>query len=88
MHTIKPIDRALVKTLAYSCKTIVTVEDHNVIGGLGSAVSEVLAENGDSKARLIRIGVENFGESGKTKELYDKYGLSAHRIVSRLKEIL
>lgn len=88
MHTIKPIDRALIKSLAHSCKWILTAEDHNVIGGLGSAVAEVLAEIGYS-GKLLRVGVQDtYGESGLPNQLYDKYGLSAQKIVSRVQESL
>lgn len=84
MHTIKPIDSDLLKTLARECDQIVTVEDHNVIGGLGSAVAEVLSEVGFS-GRLVRFGVQDtYGESGLPHELYEKYGLSANQIVKTL----
>lgn len=88
MHTIKPIDRALVKSLAKSCRWIVTIEDHNVIGGLGSAVAEVLAELPEHRGQLVRIGVEGYAESGDPTELYEKYGLSGAKIAARLKEEL
>lgn len=85
MHTIKPIDRALVRSLGKQCKYIFTVEDHNVIGGLGSAVAEVLAEEG-LPCKLVRIGVQDtYGESGEWKELYEKYGLSAKAIVQKVR---
>jgi transketolase len=88
MHTIKPIDRALIKSLAHTCKWIVTAEDHNLIGGLGSAVAEVLAEE-SSRARLLRIGVHDvYGESGDAKSLYEKFGISATKIVGRVREAL
>jgi len=86
MHTLKPIDRALIKTLARSCKQILTVEDHNVIGGLGTAVAEVLAEEGFS-GKLVRLGLQDtYGESGDPAELYEKYGLSAASIVKKVRE--
>ncbi len=88
MHTLKPIDRALVKTLGRSCKWIVTVEDHNVIGGLGSAVAEVLAEEGFA-GKLIRMGLQDmYGESGDPTELYEKYGLSSGAIVRKVREVI
>jgi transketolase len=84
MHTIKPIDRALIKSLAHTCRYILTVEDHTVIGGLGSAVAEVLAEEG-FKGKLVRMGLQDtFGESGDPKELYLKYGMAAESIVARV----
>jgi transketolase len=86
MHTLKPIDRALVRSLAQTTRTIVTIEDHNIIGGLGTAVAEVMAEQ-DSKAKLVRIGVQDvYGESGIASDLYEKYGLSARQIVSKVRE--
>lgn len=87
MHTLKPIDRALIKSLGSHCKHIVTVEDHNVIGGLGSAVAEVLAEE-NSQAKLTRLGAQDvYGESGKPADLYEKYGLSARRIVEKVRSL-
>lgn len=88
MHTIKPIDRALVKSLAHSCKWIVTVEDHNIVGGLGTTISEILAEEG-YRGRLLRLGVQDtYGESGLPHELYEKYGISSGAIVRRVREAL
>lgn len=84
MHTIKPIDQDLVKTLASHCTHIVTVEDHNIVGGLGSAVAESLSETGFS-GKLLRLGVQDtFGESGLPDELFEKYGFSAHQIVEKV----
>ena len=88
MHTIKPIDKALIKTLGDFCKTIVTVEDHNIIGGLGTAVAEVLAEN-RSQARLVRLGIlDTYAESGTPKDLYEKYGLAGPQIAKNVASIL
>jgi transketolase len=87
MHTIKPIDSDLIRVLAKECNLIVTVEDHNIIGGLGSAVAEVLSETGFS-GRLVRIGVQDaYGESGLPHELYEKYGLSADQIVKKIQSV-
>lgn len=86
IHTIKPIDRALIKRLAASCKWIVTAEDHNVIGGLGTAVSEVLTEIGYG-GKLLKIGVQDvYGESGTPEDLYEKFGFTAPKIASRIRE--
>ena len=88
MHTIKPIDRALIKTLAHTCHWIVSVEDHSTIGGLGSAIAETLAENG-FRGKLVRLGVQDtYGESGQPAELYEKYGIAAGAIVRRVREIV
>jgi transketolase len=74
IHTVKPIDKDLLKTLAHECTHIVTVEDHNIIGGLGSAVAEVLSETG-FQGKLLRLGVQDtYGESGLPDELFEKYG--------------
>jgi len=87
IHTIKPIDRAAVADHAKKTGLIVTVEDHNIIGGLGSAVAEVLSETGIG--RLVRHGLHDvFGESGTTDELYAKYRLDATGIAAVVKESL
>jgi len=67
---------------------IVTVEEHSIIGGLGSAVGEVLAEN-EARVRFKRIGVQDvFCESGEPDELFEKYGLSAQHIVRTAKALI
>lgn len=79
MHTIKPIDESIIVKAATETKLIVTAEEHNIIGGLGSAVAEVLTEKAPIKQ--VRIGVKDtFGESGKPNELMEKYGLTAKHI--------
>lgn len=84
IHTIKPLDKEIVIKAAKETGKIVTAEEHSVIGGLGSAVAEILAEN--CSARLLRIGVEDvFGESGPAKELIAKYGLDADGIYKKTK---
>ncbi|MGM9889220.1 MAG: transketolase family protein [Floccifex porci] len=80
IHTIKPIDVQLIQQLAQTHDTIVTCEEHSIIGGLGSAVAEVLAEAGSS-CKLVRVGVQDvFGESGKPAELFAKYKIDAQAI--------
>lgn len=84
MHTIKPIDKDIIIKAAKETKHIVTVEEHNIIGGLGSAVTEVVCEN--CPVSVIRIGVnDTFGESGPALELLEKYGLTAKNIVDTIK---
>lgn len=79
MATIKPIDKSLVIESAKKTGCIVTAEEHSVIGGLGSAVAEVLSE--ECPTPLVRVGVDDtFGESGPAWELLKKYGLSAENI--------
>ncbi|HET7839496.1 MAG TPA: transketolase C-terminal domain-containing protein [Rectinemataceae bacterium] len=86
-HTIKPLDSVRVLEWARRCGAIVTVEEHSVIGGLGSAVAEVLA--GQSDASFERIGIQDlFGSSGKPSELFAAYGLCAENIASRCRALL
>ena len=84
IHTIKPIDKNLIINLAKKTNCVITAEDHNIIGGLGGAVAEVLSENYPCKMK--RIGMEDrYGESGKPDELYEKYGLSANHVARKVK---
>ena len=84
IHTIKPLDRELVVTSAKKTGKVVTVEEHSVIGGLGSAVAEVLCE--EAPTRMLRIGVnDTFGESGPALELLHKYELDAEGIYNKVK---
>jgi transketolase len=81
MSTIKPLDKSTVMRMVSETGAIITAEDHNIIGGLGSAVAEVIAEN---KLNVIfeRIGVKDqFAESGPYKELFKKYGLDEETMV-------
>lgn len=81
MHTVKPLDKELVLLYAEKCGRIITAEDHSIIGGLGSAVAEVLAES--AHARLARVGVPDcFGHSGKRSDLQAYFGLNAEGIVA------
>ena len=87
MHTIKPIDADLIVKSATKTGHVVTVEEHSVIGGLGSAVADVLCEQ--CPTPLKKIGVnDTFGESGPGAELLHKYGLDAANIVATTKEFL
>lgn len=87
IHTIKPIDKELVIRSATKTGKVVTVEEHFTIGGLGSAVCEVLSENAPTK--VLRIGVDDvFGESGPALELIHKYELDAEGIYKKIKEFL
>lgn len=85
MSTIKPIDRELIITAAKETKAIVTAEEHSIIGGLGSAVSEIVSE--ECPVVVRKVGVkDSFGESGTPAELLKKYGLTANDIVEAVKE--
>ena len=87
IHTIKPIDRELVAKSALKTGKVVTVEEHSIIGGLGSAVAEVLAEEAPTK--MYRIGVRDvFVESGPALELLHKYELDAEGIYKQVKTFL
>lgn len=84
IHTIKPLDEALVVAAAKETGKVVTVEEHSVIGGLGSAVCDVLAEQAPTK--VMKIGInDTFGESGPAVELVKKYGLDADGIYEKIK---
>lgn len=85
IHTIKPLDEELVLAAAKETGKVVTVEEHSVIGGLGSAVCDVLAEKCPTK--VMKIGInDTFGESGPAVELVKKYGLDADSIYAKVKE--
>lgn len=84
MHTIKPLDRDLLIRSAADCGRVVTVEEHSIIGGLGSAVAETLTEA--YPAKLLRIGIrDRFGESGPAAELLHKYQLDAEGIYRQIR---
>ncbi len=81
MHTIKPIDNEKIKDIAKNNKLILTVEEHNVLGGLGTSVAEVLS-NEKNNCKLVRVGINDFYSSGGSYEyLKNIYGLSAEKIV-------
>jgi len=87
IHTIKPIDKEIIKAAAEKTGCIVTAEEHSIIGGLGSAVCEVLAE--ECPVPVLRVGVNDcFGKSGKAADLIDEFGLSARFIVEKVKKAL
>jgi len=79
IHTIKPLDTQLISKLAKKIGCFVTAEDHNVIGGLGSAIAEFTSKNCPVPIEMIGVQ-DHFGESGKPAELYEKYGLTAKHI--------
>lgn len=90
MHTVKPIDRDIILKAAEETKAIVTLEEHNIIGGLGSAVAEVLAEEAQGKVPFSRIGVrdEFCRVAGAHAYLLDEYGMSVSSIVKSIKELV
>ena len=85
MHTIKPIDREIIIKAAKETKKIITIEDHNIIGGLGSAVCEVLSE--EYPCKVTRMGIEDtFGTSGKAEELMKYFHITAEDIINKICE--
>ncbi len=87
IHTIKPLDEELVVAAAKETGKVVTVEEHSVIGGLGSAVCDVLSEKAPTK--VMKIGInDTFGESGPALELLKKYGLDTDSIYEKIKEFV
>ena len=87
IHTIKPIDVNAIVKAAQETGCIVTCEEHSIIGGLGSAVAEVLVEN--NPVPMLRLGVnDTFGESGKPNDLLKKYKLTSNDIVLKVKEVM
>jgi transketolase len=86
-HTIKPLDKKTILASAKKTKKVLTLEDHQVHGGLGSAVAEMLAENFPVPMKIMGVQ-DTFGESGKPDELYKKYGLSQEHIIKNIKEII
>jgi transketolase len=87
LHTVKPLDEAAVILAAKETGAIVTAEEHSVIGGLGSAVAEVLGEN--CPVPMRRVGIyDRFGESGNPEALLEKYGLTARHLVMAAEELL
>jgi transketolase len=87
IHTIKPIDTESVINSARKTGAVITCEEHSIIGGLGSAVCEVLSENYPVPVKRIGI-MDSFGESGKPAELMKEYGLTASNIVFAAKEVI
>ena len=87
IHTLKPIDTEILEKAATETKAIVTVEEHSIIGGLGSAVSEVVCEI--YPVPVIKVGVRDvFGESGLPNQLLEKYGLTAEKVVESAKKAI
>ncbi len=83
IHTIKPIDEEIIIKASKETKKIITIEDHNIIGGLGSAVCEVLSENAPCK--VIRMGIKDtFGKSGKAEELMKYFHITKDDIITEI----
>ncbi len=87
MSTLKPLDKQTILDMARTTRAVISIEDHSVYGGLGSAIAECLSQNHPTKMKIM--GIDNkFGRSGSPDELYTHYGLSAKNIVIETKNIL
>ncbi len=86
-HTIKPIDKVTILKVARNCGAIVTVEEHQTMGGMGSAVAEVVVNNFPVPMAFVGMP-DTFGESGQPGELLDKYGINVGSIVKKVKQVL
>ncbi len=86
IHTIKPIDEEIITKAAQETGAIVTCEEHSAMGGLGSAVCEVICKHYPVPVEII--GTEKFGKSGKPAELFKEYGLNADNIANKVKKVI
>ncbi len=85
VHTIKPIDKEMIVKCAKETKKLISIEDHNIIGGLGSAISEVLTD--ECPTKLIRLGIKDtFGKSGKATELMKYFGITAEDLARQMEQ--
>ncbi len=87
IHTIKPIDKALLVDLAKTHDVLLTCEEHNILGGLGSAVAEVVSQNHPIKISMLGIE-DTFGESGTPAALMEKYGITYKHVLERIRKLL
>ena len=86
IHTIKPIDKDIIIKAAKETGAIVTAEEHYIMGGLGSAVTEVVCESAPCPVKII--GTDRYGKSGKPAELFEEYGLTAENIANKVREVI
>lgn len=85
VHTIKPIDKEMIVKCAKETKKLISIEDHNIIGGLGSAISEVLTD--ECPTKLVRLGIKDtFGKSGKATELMKYFGITAEDLARQMEQ--
>ena len=85
--SVKPLDEETIVRVAKQTKAVVTAEEHNIIGGLGSAIAEVLGEK--QPTPMVRVGLKDtFGESGRPQELLEKYGLTKDALIKAVREVL
>lgn len=88
MHTLKPIDETAIKKYCSKARTVITVEDGTIYGGLGGAVSEVLEENGICPKHFKRLGLTTFGTAGDVPELLNFFGIDADGICETVRALL
>lgn len=86
IHTIKPIDREIIVKASKETGAIVTAEEHYIMGGLGSAVAEVVCEEAPCPVKII--GTDRYGKSGTPAKLFEEYGLTAENIANKAKEVM
>jgi transketolase len=86
-HTIKPIDEKTIIAAAKKCGAVVTLEEHQIMGGAGSAVVEVLARNYPVPVEMVGV-IDHFGESGEPNELIEKYGMGKDRVKEAIQTVL
>jgi transketolase len=87
IHTIKPIDKELLINLAKTHDVLLTCEEHNVLGGMGSAVAEVVSQH--HPVKISMLGIEDtFGESGTPVALMEKYGITYKHVLDRIRKLL
>lgn len=86
IHTIKPIDREIIAKASRETGAIVTAEEHYIMGGLGSAVAEVVCEEAPCPVKII--GTDRYGKSGTPAKLFEEYGLTAENIANKAKEVI
>lgn len=87
LHTLKPVDKDIIIKAAQETGAIVTVDEHNVMGGLGSIVAEVVVEKYPVPMRIVGVN-DTFGQSGKPAQLFEKYNLTNNDVVSSVKQVL
>ena len=87
MHTLKPMDMEAIVRASEETGRIITVENHSIIGGLGSAVAEVISEH--APCRLVRMGFNDcFIESGDNEDVFSKLGINTENIVSKARQMM
>lgn len=87
MHTVKPLDTTTLVYAARKCGAVISAEEHQITGGLGGAVAETLAKNHPVPQEFVGMP-DSYGESGKPRELMEKYGMSAHAIIEAVKRVI